>query len=91
MQQYADRQIDRAEMHESMTSIAGEDVVLSIEDPGGLEGAHLVAHLDGELVRGGRGLRLRLPEGFDLRAPDLPGSTPPVVFLRALRDTSLHC
>ncbi len=28
MRQYADRQIDRAEMHESMTSIAGEDVVL---------------------------------------------------------------
>ena len=28
MRQYADRQIDRTEMHESMTSIAGEDVVL---------------------------------------------------------------
>lgn len=52
----------------------GGDVVLSIEDPGGLADAHLVAHLDGELVRGGRGLRLRLPGGFDLRGAGVPFS-----------------
>jgi glycerophosphoryl diester phosphodiesterase family protein len=44
-----------------------DELLVSIENPGGLEDAHVIAHLNGELVRGGRGLRLLLPSGFDLR------------------------
>lgn len=43
----------------------GRDMILSLENPGGLENAHLVARLGGTIVRGGKGLRLRLPERFD--------------------------
>ncbi|MDG1050719.1 MAG: glycerophosphodiester phosphodiesterase family protein [Planctomycetota bacterium] len=44
---------------------AGRDMVLSIENAGGLAEPHLVARLGLEVARGGRGLRLRLPERFD--------------------------
>lgn len=40
-------------------------LVVAIESPGDLEDAHTIVQLDGEIARGGRGLRLRLPEGFD--------------------------
>lgn len=52
----------------------GGDLLLSLENPGDLEEAHVIAHLDGELVRGGRGLRLFLPRGFDLRGGGVPFS-----------------
>ena len=51
---------------------AGRDVVLSLEDPGGLADPHLVARLGREVARGGRGLRLPLPDGFD----DIPVGVP---------------
>ncbi len=44
---------------------AGRDMLLSIENPGGLTDPHLVARLGLEVARGGGGLRLRLPERFD--------------------------
>lgn len=50
------------------------ELVLSIENAGDLDDPHVVAHLDGHLVRGGRGLRLRLPDGFDLRGGGVPFS-----------------
>ena len=50
----------------------GRDMVLSIENPGGLEDAHVVARLGHEVVRGGAGVRLRLPERFD----DVPLGVP---------------
>lgn len=52
----------------------GNEVRLTIEHPGDLIDPHLVAHLDGELVRGGRSLRLILPQGFDLRGGGVPFS-----------------
>lgn len=51
-----------------------EELVVSIENAGDLHDPHVVAHLDGHVVRGGRGLRLRLPEGFDLRGGGVPFS-----------------
>ncbi|MEM9799916.1 MAG: glycerophosphodiester phosphodiesterase family protein [Planctomycetota bacterium] len=51
---------------------SGRELGLSLENPGGLSDAHLVARLGGEIVRGGRGLRLRLPERFD----DVPLGVP---------------
>ncbi|MFT7676771.1 MAG: glycerophosphoryl diester phosphodiesterase [Planctomycetota bacterium] len=47
-------------------------LLLSIENPGGLTDAHLIAALDGQVVRGGTGLRLRLPEAFDQTPRGLP-------------------
>ena len=52
----------------------GRDLLLSIEDGGGLGEAHLIAHLNGELVRGGPSLRLFLPSDFDLRGGGIPFS-----------------
>ncbi len=46
----------------------GADLLLALENPGGLAQAHLVAHLDGATIRGGKGLRLRLPRDFGSRA-----------------------
>ncbi len=43
------------------------ELLLRIEDPGGLTEPHLLVHLNGEVVRGGTSLALRLPQGFDLR------------------------
>jgi hypothetical protein len=43
---------------------AGRDLLLSLEHAGDLEKPHLVAILAGHLVRGGAGLRLRLPDDF---------------------------
>ncbi|MEM9380849.1 MAG: glycerophosphodiester phosphodiesterase family protein, partial [Planctomycetota bacterium] len=51
---------------------AGRDLTLSLENPGGLAEPHLVARLGGEVVRGGRGMRLRLPDRFD----DVPLGVP---------------
>ncbi|MEL6430455.1 MAG: glycerophosphodiester phosphodiesterase family protein [Planctomycetota bacterium] len=48
------------------------DLLLSIENPGQLRDAHLVARIGGETVRGGGGLRLRLPAEFD----DVPTGVP---------------
>lgn len=50
----------------------GGSLVLELEDPGGLEDAHLVARLGNQVVRGGAGLRLHLPARFD----DLPLGAP---------------
>ena len=50
------------------------ELLLSIENPGGLQEPHIIAHLDGQLVRGGRGLRLTLSEQFDLRGGGVPFS-----------------
>jgi hypothetical protein len=44
---------------------AGRDMVLGIENPGGLAEPHVVARLGHEVARGGAGVRLRLPERFD--------------------------
>ncbi len=52
----------------------GGELLLSIENPGGLEQPHVIAHLDGQLVRGGRGLRLTLSAEFDLRGAGVPFS-----------------
>ncbi len=43
----------------------GQQLLVSIENPGDLEEPHTLVHLAGEVLRGGRGLRLRLPQGFD--------------------------
>lgn len=43
----------------------GNDIVVSLENPGGLVDAHVVGGLEGHLTRGGKGVRLRLPEWFD--------------------------
>lgn len=50
----------------------GRDLALSLENPGELTDAHLVARLGREVARGGRGIRLRLPERFD----DVPLGVP---------------
>ena len=44
----------------------GTQLTVAIENPGDLADAHVLVHLDGELRRGGRGLRLALPPDFDL-------------------------
>jgi glycerophosphoryl diester phosphodiesterase len=49
----------------------GRELLLALENEGGLEAPHLIATLEGHLVRAGRGLRLRLPEDFDQRARGL--------------------
>lgn len=46
----------------------GEDLVVQIENPGGLQDAELVVRLGPRLRRGGRGLRVGLPVGFDAMA-----------------------
>ena len=53
---------------------SGRDLLLSLENPGGLCEPHLVATLDGHLVRGGAGLRLRLPENFEHLPEGVPFS-----------------
>lgn len=50
----------------------GRDLALSLENPGQLTDAHLVARIGGEIVRGGRGIRLHLPDRFD----DVPLGVP---------------
>lgn len=50
------------------------ELFVSIENPGDLENPHSIVHLDGELVRGGRGLRLRLPPGFGQAPEGIPFS-----------------
>jgi len=46
----------------------GQHLLVEIENDGGLAEAHTIVHLAGETVRGGRGLRVRLPEDFDASA-----------------------
>lgn len=50
------------------------DLLVALENPADLEDPHVVVYLDGHVMRGGRGLRLRLPEGFDLRGAGVPFS-----------------
>jgi hypothetical protein len=52
----------------------GPNLLLSIENPGDLERAHIVAQLDGAFARGGHGMRLRLPADFDTRGDGTPFS-----------------
>jgi hypothetical protein len=59
------------EPHQAPASLSlrrrGRDLLLAIENAGGLDDAHLLVHLDGLYRRAGRGLRLRLPADFDRR------------------------
>ena len=59
------------EPHQAPASLSlrrrGPDLLLAIENAGGLDDAHLLVHLDGHYRRAGRGLRLRLPADFDRR------------------------
>jgi hypothetical protein len=50
------------------------DLLVSIEDPGGLSDPHIVLRLDREVARGGRGLRVPLPEDFGRREGGVPFS-----------------
>jgi glycerophosphoryl diester phosphodiesterase len=52
----------------------GGHLLLSIERAGALSNPHIVARLGGEIARGGKGLRLRLPEDFDMRVEGVPFS-----------------
>jgi len=45
----------------------GRQLFVSIENPGGLAEARTIVHLDGRFHRGGRGVRVPLPEDFDRR------------------------
>ncbi len=44
---------------------AGRRLVVQLEDTSGLTDAHLIVKLNGHTERGGRGMTLSLPEGFD--------------------------
>lgn len=50
----------------------GSELVLELEHTGGLNEPHVAAVLDGEFRIGTRGLRMRLPEGFDDRSEGTP-------------------
>ena len=45
--------------------LSGGDLLVALENAGGLQEPELLVHLDGRRVRGGQGLRLALPEGWD--------------------------
>ncbi|MFN0008428.1 MAG: glycerophosphodiester phosphodiesterase [Planctomycetota bacterium] len=45
----------------------GRQLYVSIENPGGLAEARTIVHVDGRFYRGGRGVRVLLPEDFDRR------------------------
>ena len=45
----------------------GNELLVSIENPGELVAPHVIARLGREVARGGPGVRLRLPADFDLR------------------------
>lgn len=53
---------------------SGRDLLIAIENPGGLLDARSVVLLDGTLRQGGLGLRLALPEDFDGRRGGVPFS-----------------
>lgn len=53
---------------------SGVHLLVELENPGALAHPHVVAHLDGRTVRGGRGLRLALPPDFDARPGGVPFS-----------------
>ena len=53
---------------------SGRDLLVSIEDAGGLERPRLIVHLDGEVHAGAQGLRLRLPEDAHRRSGGVPFS-----------------
>lgn len=44
---------------------AGRSLLVSLENPGGLDDPHVVVHFDGVVLRGGSGLRAVLPERVD--------------------------
>jgi len=50
----------------------GRELVVAIEDPGGLRDTRTLVHLAGRTEMGGAGLRLRLPRDFDRRAQGVP-------------------
>jgi hypothetical protein len=52
----------------------GQRVLVAIENPGGLLEARTLAHVDGQVLRGGRSLRVRLPDDCDRRPGGLPFS-----------------
>ena len=52
----------------------GRDLFVAIENAAGLERPGTLLFLDGRHVRGGRGVRARLPEDFDARTNGIPFS-----------------
>ncbi len=52
----------------------GRHLLLSLEQRGDLAEPHIVARLGSEIVRGGKGLRLVLPDEIDARADGVPFS-----------------
>jgi glycerophosphoryl diester phosphodiesterase len=52
----------------------GRDVFVAIENAGGLENPRTIVFLDGRHLRGGRGVRVRLPDDFDVRTEGVPFS-----------------
>jgi hypothetical protein len=52
----------------------GRELVVNVENPGGLVGARAVVHLAGQTFGGARSLRAALPAGFDDLAGGLPFS-----------------
>ncbi len=50
----------------------GRELIVQLEDVRGLVDPHVVVKLAGETVRGGRGVRLRLPAEFDRRSEGTP-------------------
>lgn len=52
----------------------GSELVVAIENAGGLADARALVHLAGLTRRGGQGVRVRLPEGFDQRSEGVPFS-----------------
>ncbi|MEM7517993.1 MAG: hypothetical protein AAF368_13850, partial [Planctomycetota bacterium] len=52
----------------------GRDLLVSIENPGGLLEARTVVQLDGLTLRGGKGLRARLPLDVEHREGGVPFS-----------------
>ena len=50
----------------------GQQLIVQLEDTRGLEDPHLILRLAGETVRGGRGVRCRLPDDFDQHSDGVP-------------------
>ncbi len=52
----------------------GAELLCRVEDPGGLDDARALVRLGRHTRRGGRGVRIRLPEDFDRRVEGVPFS-----------------
>ncbi len=52
----------------------GGELIVQLEDTQGLQDPHVVVRWEGEILRGGRGLRLRLPRDFDQSTAGVPFS-----------------